>query len=214
MKTVRVLLADDHPVVLTGLVALLEDDDDLEVVGTASDGDEAVDLAVRLQPDVVLMDLRMPRLNGVEATACIVEQAPSTAVVVVTTSDDREDVVAAIEAGARGYVLKQAAPSALIDAIRSAAAGEMVMSPAATAALADRLRQGPAGPVEALTDRELEVLGCAARGQSNLQIARELFIAEATVKTHLQRVFDKLGVRDRTGAVTTAIRLGLISAGG
>ena len=207
---IRVLLVDDHPVVLIGLRAALEDEVGIEVVGDASDGHGAIAALDALRPDVVLMDIRMPRLDGIEATARIVEHRSSTKVVVLTTSDGREDVVQAAAAGAVGYVLKHAPRHELVRAIHDAAAGRVAFSPEASAQLVAELRRPSATlPTAELTSRELDVLKCAARGLTNLQIGRELFVAEATVKTHLQRVFDKLDTRDRTGAVTTAIRLGL-----
>lgn len=209
---VSVLVADDHPVVRSGLLAVLEDDPGILVVGEAGDGLEAVALTSSLRPDVVLLDVRMPRLDGIDAIARIAQLDVATRVLMLTTSDDQADVVRAIEAGARGYVLKQSDAATLIKAVHDVAAGQMVLSPGAAAQLAAKVRGPQGAPVEALTARELEVLRRVATGLTNIQIGQQLFVAEATVKTHLQRVYDKLGVRDRTGAVTTAIRLGLIDA--
>jgi DNA-binding NarL/FixJ family response regulator len=175
--------------------------------GEAADGAEAVVLAARLRPDVVLMDLRMPVMDGAEATARISAEPDAPQVLVLTTYDTDADIIRAVEAGARGYLLKDAPTGVLADAIRRAARGETVLAPPVAARLADRLR-APARPE--LTARELEVLGLVARGLSNADIGRELFIGEATVKTHLIRAFAKLGVADRTAAVTAAYAAGLI----
>jgi DNA-binding NarL/FixJ family response regulator len=212
--TLRLLVVDDHPVVRAGLVAMLGEESDFEVVGQAADGAEAVARVAELAPDVVLMDLRMPVLDGAEATARIrADGGPP--VLVLTTYDTDADIVRAVEAGAMGYLLKDAPRSVLAQAVRAAARGETVLAPPVVARLAGRLRAdtaaasgGPAGP--GLTAREVEVLGCVARGLSNAEVGRELFIGEATVKTHLLRAFEKLGVTDRTAAVTAAYRLGLL----
>lgn len=203
----RLLVVDDHPVVRMGLVAMLSEHPDFEVVGEAQDGAEAVVLAARLTPDVVLMDLRMPVMDGADATARMraAERAP--AVLVLTTYDTDADIVRAVEAGANGYLLKDAPRETLADAIRRAARGETVLAPPVVARLASRLR---APAATALTDRETEVLRWVAKGLSNAEVGRELHIGEATVKTHLLRTFEKLGVTDRTAAVTAAYRAGLI----
>jgi DNA-binding NarL/FixJ family response regulator len=205
--TLRLLVVDDHPVVRMGLVAMLSEHDDFEVVAQAADGAEAVVLAERYSPDVVLMDLRMPGMDGAAATAQLRSGGSGPAVLVLTTYDTDADIVRAVEAGATGYLLKDAPRETLADAIRRAARGETVLAPPVVARLASRLR-APAAP--ALTDRELEVLQCVARGLSNAQVGRELHIGEATVKTHLLRSFEKLGVTDRTAAVTAAYRAGLL----
>jgi DNA-binding NarL/FixJ family response regulator len=210
--TLRLLVVDDHPVVRHGLVAMLSEQDDLEVVAEAADGAQAVVLAAQHHPDVVLMDLRMPGMDGAEATAQLRSAPQAPAVLVLTTYDTDADIVRAVEAGATGYLLKDAPVPTLVDAIRRAAAGETVLAPPVVARLASRLREGPATPE--LTSRELEVLGWVARGLSNAQIGRELFIGEATVKTHLLRAFEKLQVTDRTAAVTAAYRLGLLDLSG
>jgi DNA-binding NarL/FixJ family response regulator len=205
--TLRLLVVDDHPVVRMGLVAMLSDLEDVEVVAEAADGEEAVVLARRHRPDVVLMDLRMPGVDGATATARLRADGDGPAVLVLTTYDTDADIVRAVEAGANGYLLKDAPRETLADAIRRAARGETVLAPPVVARLAHRMRT-PVGPV--LTDRETQVLQCVARGLSNSQVGRELHIGEATVKTHLLRSFEKLGVADRTAAVTAAYRAGLI----
>lgn len=205
---IRVLVVDDHPVVRAGMVAMLSEEPGLEVVGEAANGAEALGVIPRLQPDVVLMDLRMPVMDGAEATARIVAAPDTPHVLVLTTYDTDADIIRAVEAGARGYLLKDAPPSEIADAIMRAARGETVLAPAVAARLADRMRSGRDAPE--LTVRETEVLALVAQGQSNAEVGRSLFIGEATVKTHLVRVFAKLGVSDRTAAVTAAYRLGLL----
>lgn len=205
---IRVLVVDDHPVVRAGMVALLGELDDIDVVGEAANGSEAVALVPRLTPDVVLMDLRMPVMDGAEATARLRARPGAPEVLVLTTYDTDADIVRAVESGARGYLLKDTPPAVLADAIRRAALGETVLAPPVAAKLAERLR----APARAdLTPRELEVLQAVARGLSNAEVGRELFIGEATVKTHLLRIFAKLEVTDRTAAVTAAYGLGLIT---
>ena len=205
--TVRVLLVDDHPVVRVGLRGMLEMAEDLHVVGEAASGDEAWTLTATLRPDVVLMDLRMPDVDGTEATARISARFPGVRVLVLTTYDTDEDILRAIEAGAVGYLLKDTPLAQLVDAIHAAARGESVLAPLVTARLADRRR---APIVEQLTPREAEVLGLVAHGLSNPEIGRVLYISEATVKTHLVRAFVKLGVSDRTAAVTAALSRGIL----
>ena len=209
--TIRVLVVDDHPVVRSGLVGMLAVEEDLEVVGEAGDGEEAVARAKALTPDVVLMDLRMPRLDGVGATARILAGSPSSRVLVLTTYDTDADILRAVEVGATGYLLKDTPRVQLVEAVRSAARGETVLAPAVAARLVSRLR---APAPEPLTPREIEVLAAVARGLSNAEIGRSLFIAEATVKTHLLRAFAKLGVDDRTRAVTVAMERGLLAVPG
>jgi DNA-binding NarL/FixJ family response regulator len=208
---IRVLVVDDHPVVRSGLIGMLSIEDDLEVVGEAGDGEEAVARVAALAPDVVLMDLRMPRLDGAGATARIVAARPGTRVLVLTTFDTDADIVRAVEAGATGYLLKDTPRAQLVDAVRAAARGETVLAPPVAARLVSRLRVPAA---EALTPREVEVLAAVARGLSNAEIGRALFIGEATVKTHLLRTFAKLGVDDRTRAVTVAMERGLLPVPG
>jgi DNA-binding NarL/FixJ family response regulator len=204
---IRVLVVDDHPVVRSGLVGMLDIEDDLEVVGEAADGEEAVLRVAALAPDVVLMDLRMPRLDGAGATARIVADHPSTRVLVLTTYDTDADIVRAVEAGATGYLLKDTPRAQLVDAVRAASRGETVLAPPVAARLVSRMR---APALEALTPREVQVLAAVARGLSNGEIGRSLFIGEATVKTHLLRAFAKLGVDDRTRAVTVAMERGIL----
>jgi DNA-binding NarL/FixJ family response regulator len=206
--TVRVLIVDDHPVVREGLRGMLAGEADIEVAGEAGDGKDAVGLARHLLPDVVLMDLRMPGMDGVEATQQICA-LNGPAVIVVTTYDTDHDILRAVEAGATGYLLKDTPRAELIRAIRAAAGGATVLAPVVAAKLFSRSR-APAH-LE-LTARELEVLALVAKGRTNAEIGQELFIGEATVKTHLLRVFAKLGVDDRTAAVTTAIGRGLLPA--
>lgn len=201
------LIADDHPMVRAGLRGMLAVEPDLEVVGEASTGAEAVELAEVLRPAVVLMDLRMPVLDGASATAALAQRVPSARVLVVTTYDSDADILRAVEAGATGYLLKDAPRDQLVAAVRAAARGETVLAPSVAARLMVRMR-APAH--EALTAREVEVLGWVARGRTNADIGRELFIGEATVKTHLLRAFAKLGVDDRTAAVTVAIQRGIL----
>jgi DNA-binding NarL/FixJ family response regulator len=204
---VRILIVDDHPVVRAGLTGMLAAEGDLEVVAEAGDGAEAVRLAAELRPEVVLMDLRMAGLDGVEATARITAETPGVRVLILTTYDTDADIVRAVEAGASGYLLKDTPRAELAAAVRRAAAGETVLAPRVAAKLVDRMRAPAVAP---LTPRETEVLALVARGLANAEIGRELFISEATVKTHLVRAFGKLGVDDRTAAVTKAMGLGLL----
>lgn len=206
--TVRVLVVDDHPVVREGLRAMLEAEPDLDVVDEAGSGEDAVRLAAELRPDVVLMDLRMPGVDGVAATGRITA-AGHARVLVVTTYDTDADILRAVEAGATGYLLKDTPRRDLADAVRAAARGETVLAPPVAAKLVTQIR---AAGADALTRREVEVLGQVARGLSNPEIGRALFISEATVKTHLLRAFEKLGVGDRTAAVTTAMSRGILRA--
>lgn len=209
--TIRVLVVDDHPVVRSGLVGMLAAEEDLEIVGEAGDGEEALIRVAALAPDVVLMDLRMPRLDGAGATARIVAEHPASRVLVLTTYDTDADIVRAVEAGATGYLLKDTPQAQLVQAVRAAARGETVLAPAVAARLVSRMRTP--GP-ESLTRREVEVLAAVARGLSNAEIGQALYIGEATVKTHLLRTFAKLGVDDRTRAVTVAMELGILPAPG
>jgi DNA-binding NarL/FixJ family response regulator len=205
--TIRVVIADDHPVVRTGLRGMLETQTDIEVVGEAEDGKQAVSLAGRLEPDVVLMDLQMPELDGVSATEQICARLSHTHVLVLTTYDTDADITRAINAGATGYLLKDAPRGDLFRAIRAASRGESVLTPAVATRLMNKMR-GPA--VDALTEREIDVLTQVAGGRSNKEIAGNLYISEATVKTHLVHIFGKLGVDDRTAAVTSALEKGII----
>ncbi|MEU8240430.1 response regulator transcription factor [Actinoplanes missouriensis] len=218
---IRILLVDDHPVVRMGLRGMLDAEPDLTVIGEASSGSEGVALALAERPDIVLMDLRMPDGDGVEATARILAGQPRAAgsgaaesgggspvrVMVLTTYESDRDILRAIEAGASGYLLKDATPAELADAVRAAARGETVLAPSVASTLVRQVRT-PAPP--ALSARETEVLKQVAAGLTNAEIGKRLFISEATVKTHLLRIFNKLGVADRTAAVTTAMRHGLL----
>ena len=205
---IRVLVADDHPIVRAGIVALLSDASDIEVVGAVADGEAAVAAALETRPDVVLMDLRMPRLDGTAATGRITAELPGTRVVVLTTYESDDAILEAITAGASGYLLKAAPEAEILAGVRSVAGGGTVMAPAIAAALARGIRQQQAAP--RLSDREREVLALVAQGLSNPEIGRRLHVTEATVKTHLLHAFEKLGVSDRTRAVTRAMELGLL----
>ena len=209
--TLSVLIADDHPVVREGLHGMLAAEPGVAVVGEAGSGDEAVAMARRHRPDVVLMDLRMPGGDGVQATAGILAAVPGTRVVVLTTYETDADIVRAVEAGATGYLLKDTPRAELISAIRAAARGETVLGPTVAGRLVSHLRRPAAEPLSA---RETEVLSLVARGQTNGEIGKALYISEATVKTHLLRTFGKLGVSDRTAAVTRAIELGMLPTPG
>lgn len=206
--TVRVVVADDHTVMRAGVVALLTGEPTIDIVGEAEDGRAAVGLVERLEPDVALMDLRMPVLDGTSATEEIVAGRTRTRVLILTTYDTDAEIERAVEAGAIGYLLKDATREQLVDAIHSASRGETVLAPRVAARLVARMRKPP--PV-ALTRREVEVLGAVADGLSNGEIGRRLVITEATVKTHLLRVFAKLDVSDRTHAVVKALELGLLT---
>jgi DNA-binding NarL/FixJ family response regulator len=202
------VVADDHPIVRSGVVAVLAGAPDIEVVGEAADGREAVALAAELAPDVVLMDLRMPELGGAGATEQLLTAAHPPKVLVLTTYDTDDDIIAAIEAGASGYLLKAAPADEILAAVHAVHAGKTALAPSIAAALVNRVRGTATTPK--LSGRELEVLRLVASGLSNPQIAGRLFIGEATVKTHLQHVFEKLDVDDRTRAVTRALELGVL----
>ncbi|MDN3480214.1 response regulator transcription factor [Curtobacterium sp. APC 4022] len=207
---IRVVVADDHPIVRSGIVALLQAADDIQVVGQAADGAAAVSIVLVERPDVVLMDLRMPVLDGDAATAEILATAPEVRVLILTTYESDDQILAAIEAGATGYLLKAAPESEILAGVRATARGETALAPSVAAALVRRaVGTTPAGP--SLTPRELEVLRLVAQGNSNPGIGRVLFLSETTVKTHLGHVFEKLGVNDRTRAVTRAMELGLLA---
>ncbi|MGE4426330.1 MAG: response regulator [Solirubrobacteraceae bacterium] len=207
---VRVLIVDDHPVVRDGLGGLLRGSDGFEVVGEAADGDAAVALTLRRRPDVVLMDLRMPGTDGVTAIGRLREHGVDAHVLVLTTFDTDRDVLPAIEAGATGYLLKDAPREELFRGIRAAARGESVLAPSVAARLVGRVRAPDEDP---LTDRELEVLTLVARGTTNRQAAAALFVSEATIKTHLLHLYAKLGVNDRAAAVGAAYERGLLKPG-
>ena len=208
---IRIVVADDHPIVRAGIVGLLETAPGIEVVGEAADGAEAVALAASERPDLVLMDLRMPGVDGASATASIVASGSGTRVLVLTTYETDDHILAAIEAGASGYLLKAAPQAEILAGIRAVAAGETVLAPSIAAKLVSRVRADAASVAPpALSPREREVLVLVAEGRSNPEIAKALYIGEATVKTHLLHAFEKLGVNDRTRAVTRAMELGLL----
>lgn len=201
-----VLLVDDHPVVRSGLRAVL-DTGTVQIVGEAATGEEAIALAAHLRPDVVLCDLRLgDGMDGIRTTAALRELDPAPAVLILTTFDRDAEILGAIEAGAAGYLLKDVAPEAIIDGIGRAAAGDMVLSPE----LATRVLRGMRNPLPKLTDREVEVLRLLATGAANKEIARALFVAEATVKSHIAHIFTKLGVDSRSRAIHRAQETGLI----
>ena len=205
---IRILIADDHPVVREGLAGMLQAQPDFEVVGSAADGAEAVSMHARLRPDVTLVDLRMPRLDGVSAIQQIRSRDPEANILVLTTYDSDADIVRSVEAGAVGYLLKDAPRDELFLAVRRTAAGESALSPSIAARLMARVRTPHSS---ALTRREIEVLELVAAGKENHAVADALHISVATVKTHLVHIYDKLGVDDRTSAVTAALERGVIS---
>jgi DNA-binding NarL/FixJ family response regulator len=208
MDKIRLLIVDDHPVVREGLAGMLSGQPDFDVVGEARDGSDAVTMHEELQPDVTLMDLRMPGTDGVSAIQAIREKRPSANILVLTTYDSDSDIVHAIEAGATGYLLKDTPREELFRAVRAAARGESVLAPAVAARLMTRMR---APAEENLSAREIEVLQLVSKGNSNREIGRALHISTATVKTHLIHIFDKLGVADRTAAVTVALERSILS---
>lgn len=209
---IRILIADDHPVVREGLMSMLNRQEDFEVVGEAKDGVEAVNKTKELAPDVVLMDLRMPELDGVEAIHQIKAARPKTQIIILTTYSDDEYIFRGIEAGARAYLLKDVPREELFKAIRAVYRGESLIQPVVATKLLDRLtelsRRAPSG--EELSERELEVLRLMAKGAANKEIGVQLSISQSTVKTHISSIFQKLGVNDRTGAVTDALKRGII----
>ncbi|MBS4193517.1 response regulator [Lederbergia citri] len=210
--TVHVLIADDHHVVRRGLVFFLQTQKDIHIVGEAKNGKEAVDLALQLQPDVVLMDLVMPIMDGIEATGKIKEICPSIEIMILTSFADQDHVIPAIEAGASGYQLKDIEPDELASAIRKLANGENTLHPKATNLLMTRMnRKNPANDrIAALTQREKEVLAEIAKGKSNKEIGAQLKITEKTVKTHVSNIFMKLQVADRTQAALFAVKNGFV----
>ncbi len=204
---VRLLIVDDHPIVRAGFEGMLSGRPNLEIVGEAGNGREAVELAERLRPDLVLMDLRMPEMDGVEAITRIKVTHPEMQVLVLTTYDSDADILRAIEAGATGYFLKDAPREELFRAILAAARGEPVLAPSVTARL---MKRASGLSRDTLSEREIEVLDLVARGLSNRELARVLHLSEATVKSHLIHVFNKLEVSDRTAAVTVALERGIL----
>ncbi|WP_026818967.1 response regulator [Arthrobacter castelli] len=206
-ERIRVVIADDHPIVRAGLAGLLNTSDGIDVAGQAGDGQEALRMVAELEPDVVLMDLRMPGLDGASATARIHSDHPNPKVLVLTTYDGDADIMRSVEAGAVGYLLKDTAGETIIEAVFAAARGETVLAPAVAAKLVSRMRMPEQ---RSLSAREVEVLEAVSTGLSNSEIAARLFIAEATVKTHLLRIFAKLDVEDRTRAVVVAMERRLL----
>jgi DNA-binding NarL/FixJ family response regulator len=216
---ISVVVADDQALVRGGFRMILAAQEDMDVVGEAEDGAEALARVEELRPDVVLMDVRMPELDGIAATRRIVEQGLASRVLVLTTFDEDEVVYDAMRAGASGFLLKSVRPAKLVDAVRTVAEGDALLAPAVTRRLIEEFMRGPP-PGQAvppglaeLTDRELEVLRLVARGLSNGEIAAELFVSEATVKTHANRIFSKLDLRDRVQAVVLAYECGLVRPG-
>lgn len=209
---IRVVLADDHSVVRKGVREFLEEEPDIDVIGEASDGLQAVELATELQPDVVVMDIKMPQLSGVDATKRIRSAAPKVRVLALTAYDDDPYIFGLLEAGASGYVLKTAESSELIRAIRAVAAGQSALDPAIAPRIIARIAQ-PAPVAESLTERELEVLRLAARGLTNKQIGHDLDISDRTVQNHLANIYAKLDVASRTEAVTAALQRGMLRLG-
>ncbi|MEV4076049.1 response regulator [Nonomuraea fuscirosea] len=204
---VRLLIADDHPVVRDGIRGMFTGDPGFEVLGEAGDGAQAVDLARVLDPDVILMDLRMPRMDGVSAIKELARLGVRARVLVLTTYDTDKDVLPAVEAGATGYLLKDTSRDELVRAVRAAARGEAVLSPSVATRLLGQVR----APADPLSARELEVLRLIADGATNREAAARLFISEATVKSHVLHIYAKLGVNDRAAAVAVAFRRGLLS---
>ena len=205
-ETIRVVVVDDHPVVRDGLVGMLSGQPDITVVAQAADGRDALLQIQRHDPDVVLMDLRMPDMDGVEAIGELQRRGHRARVLVLTTYDRDDDIVPAIEAGATGYLLKDTPRDDLFRAVRATSRGESTLTPSVASRLMGRMRESP----QTLSAREVEVLKLVARGRTNRQIGRAIHVSEATVKTHLLRAYDKLGVSDRTAAVVTALERGLL----
>jgi DNA-binding NarL/FixJ family response regulator len=205
--TIQILIADDHPVVRSGLMALLNSQPEFEVVAAAENGETAVSLSLANAPDVILMDLQMPLLDGLAAIQQILAQQPEARIIVLTTYDTDADIMPALKAGATGYLLKDAPPEALFDAVQSAARGEVTYAPKVAAKITRHLINTPK---QTLSNREVEVLELASQGISNKAIASKLHITEATVKSHFVHIFTKLGVEDRTAAVTVALKRKII----
>ena len=207
MEKINILMADDHPVVRAGIRGMLETQPDFDVVAEAENGREALEQVSRLKPDVVLMDLRMPEMDGVEAISKLKESFPEIYILVLTTYDTDADIVRAVEAGATGYLLKDAPRDELFRAVRATARGETVLAPPVAARLMGKVRDDGK---TALSSREIDVLMLVARGASNQEVGKKLHVSTATVKSHLIQIYQKLGVSDRTAAVTTAIERGYI----
>jgi len=218
LEPIRILLADDHTLFRRGIRTILEQLPDVEVVGEAASGQEAIALAHELVPDVILMDIKMPAVSGIAATRQILQENPHIGIILVTMYDDPESAFAGMRAGARGYVLKEAEPDELRRAVEAAQRGEVMLCPIIAEKVLDHFRSGllpkqPGLPYDALSQRELEVLRHAAEGLSNRQIAERLVISEKTVKNHVANIFSKLHVNDRTQAVLYALRQGLVRIG-
>jgi DNA-binding NarL/FixJ family response regulator len=213
--SIRVLVVDDQPLIRSGFRMILDERPDLELVGEAEDGAQGLALARELEPDVILMDVRMPNLDGVEATRRLVESGTPARILVLTTFDLDEYVYAAIQAGASGFLLKDVQPAELADAIRVVAAGNSLFGPAATKRLVTRFAQPPqpSRSLDALTEREREILQLVANGLSNAELAQQLYLSETTIKTHVSAILRKLGVRDRVQAVIAAYESGLVRPG-
>ena len=213
MDKVKVLLVDDHTIFRRGIAMVLADQEDIEVVGEASDGNEAVAKATELSPDVVLMDLNMPNCGGLEATQRLQEEMPQIQVLVLTVSEKEDDLFSAIKSGAKGYMLKETEPDDLVQAVRHIAKGGVIVSPVMASSLLGELRTereiGPDQKADTLSKREVEVLQQVAKGASNKGIASTLFISENTVKTHLRNILDKLHLANRSQAAAYAVRAGL-----
>jgi len=216
LERIRVLLADDHTLFRKGIRSMLEEMPDIEVVGEAATGREAVEQACALVPDVILMDIKMPEITGIEATKQVLQENPHIGVILVTMFDDPESAFAGMRAGARGYVLKEADPEELRRAVEAAQRGEVMLCPIIASKVLEHFRVEPSAtaqqlPYEKLSERELEVLQRAADGLTNREIAERLFISEKTVKNHISNIFSKLNVNDRTQAILYALRQGLVS---
>jgi len=207
MTIIKILITDDHPVVRSGIHGMLETESDFDVIAEAKNGREALKLVEKFTPDVVLMDLRMPEMEGVEAITKIKESHPNIHILVLTTFDTDADIVRAVEAGATGYLLKDAPREELFRAVRATARGEAALAPTVASRLMGKMRSSGE---EALSPREIDVLMLVARGASNQDVAEKLHISKATVKSHLMQIYQKLGVSDRTAAATTAIERGII----
>ena len=217
---IRVAVADDQTLVRSGMRLVLESDEGVRVVGEAANGIEAVDLGARERPDVFVMDVRMPELDGIEATRRLADRSPQTRVLVVTTYDLDEYVLEALRAGAAGFLLKDAAPDSLAEAVRTVAAGDSLLSPSVTRQLVERFVRGPqpdealGSRIEELTERELELMRLVARGMTNGEIAAELYLGENTVKSHVTAILSKLGLRNRSQIVVAAYESGVVEVGG
>ncbi len=205
--SIQILIADDHPVVRSGLHALLDSQPNFEVIAEAENGEVAVALSLAHVPDVILMDLQMPKMDGLTAIQQIRAQQPEAHILVLTTYDTDADIMPALKAGATGYLLKDAPPEALFNAIQSAARGEVALAPSVAAKVTRRLTRAPR---KSLSNREIEVLELASQGNTNKAIASKLHITEATVKSHFVHIFDKLDVEDRTAAVTVGLKRKII----